>query len=227
MIDYDRNTWVRRTVRTAKAVAGLAVMGALLCVYLTNFTPEKLAERQRLAEEKQRQETVQKRLAEADSKSVAALEARLKPLKELFSRARWGSKAFSEEALSWSSKWELLKGYLNEDDGHRQYLSEAFTRHVLRTDELQAVMESAVRSYLDDIESCEAEMLVSLRADLEDPSRPKLLLPAHLKGGEPLQREFHGLPGLVGGTVRLDLGVTVGRELGIMVASDVAARAAL
>ncbi|MGH7169984.1 MAG: hypothetical protein ACRELG_06890 [Gemmataceae bacterium] len=177
------------------------------------FTPHKRA--------------VRHRLSEADTKSEAAIDARLKPLADLFAKGRKGSKAFAQEALSWNSKWELVKGMVGGSESHRRYLSEAFGRHVFSSDDLREAMEAAVRAYLDDLEGVEAEMLVLLRADLADPDRPAELLPAHLRSDEEFRREYRKLAGLVVNELQSDIGVTVGRELGMLVATDVATEAAL
>ena len=88
-------------------------------------------------------------------------------------------------------------------------------------------MQGAVAAYLDDVEGVEAEMLVRLRADLADTPRSGEVLPAHLRGDREFRDQYRALAGRVAVELRTDLGVTAGRELGVMIASDVAARAAL
>jgi len=53
------------------------------------------------------------RLDEADQKSRETLNHRLEAVHKLFAKGRSGSKAFAEEALSWSGKYALVKGYLS------------------------------------------------------------------------------------------------------------------
>jgi hypothetical protein len=204
-------------VRTLKLTGALLAVAAFIApalyVYLTQFTPE--------------QRIVRHHLSATDEKSNTAIDTRLKPLADLFAKGRKGSKAFAAEALSWNGKWELIKGMVRGGESHRLYLSEAFGRHVFTSDQLRDAMESAVSLYLVDVEGYEAEMLVKIRVDLADPSRPDKLLPAHLSGEEEFRREYRKLSERVITDLHLDLGVTVGRELGIMIASDVAAQAAL
>jgi hypothetical protein len=203
--------WMPRP--TWRRLALLATLVAIGWLYQAYFTPEKRIAR--------------KRLSEADTKSEAAIDARLKPLADLFAKGRKGARAFAEEALSWSGKWQLLKGAVRGDDSHRQFLADAFARHVFSPEELREAMERAVRGYLDDVEGYEAEMLVLLRADLADPARTGDALPAHLRGDEAFGREYRQLAGRVVAELRLDVGVTIGRELGIAIASDLAAQVVL
>lgn len=206
--------WVRRILRpTLRRLVVLATLVALWCLYQMYFTPHKRA--------------VRHRLSEADAKSEASIDARLKPLADLFAKGRKGAKPFAQEALSWNGKWEFIKGMVGGSESHRLYLSEAFGRHVFSPDDLREAMEAAVRAYLDDLEGFESEMLVQLRADLADPDRPAELLPAHLRGDEEFRREYRKLSGLVVDELRSDIGVAVGRELGMLVATDVATEAAL
>jgi hypothetical protein len=209
-----RNPWVRRILRpTPRRLAVFAVLAVMIGLYQLYFTPEK--------------RMVRHRLCEADTKCETAINTRLEPLTEMFAKARRGAKAFAEEALSWDSKWQLLKGTVRGDESHRRFLSEAFTRHIFSSDDLRVAMESAVRTYLDDIEGYEAEMLVLLRADLADLSEPGDPRPPHLGGDELFRTEYRKLSGLVLDELHLDIGVTVGRELGLMVASDIAAQIAM
>ena len=126
--------------------------------------------------------------------------------------------------LSWDSKWEYVKGIVGGSESHRRYLAEAFARDVFSPEDLRAAMESVVKAYLDDVEGYEGEMLVQLRADLANIDRPNEVLPAKLRSNEEFRREYQKLSGGVVKELRSDVSVTVGRELGILIASDVAAK---
>jgi hypothetical protein len=206
MTHLKRKPWSRR-------LAGLLALAVGLGLYQMYLTPQKRAVRQRLAE--------------ADDRSKQAIDARLKPLADLFARGRQGARPFADEALSWNGKWQFVKGLVQGGRSHRAYLSDAFGEHVFTPAELQAAMEASVRAYLDDLEASEGEMLVALRADLADADRPAELLPPHLRGDEAFRREYRELADRVAGDIRQDVGVTVGREVGLIVASDVAAQVAL
>ena len=84
------------SVRWYFRAVGAAVVAALAFVYLTYLTPRQVA--------------VESRLSEADAKSKAAIDTRLKPLTDLFAKGRKGAKGFSEDALSWNGKWHLVRG---------------------------------------------------------------------------------------------------------------------
>jgi hypothetical protein len=200
-----------RAILALLAVA--AVLSGSVYLYLEYLTPQKLV--------------VRHRLSEADSRSKQAIDQRLKPLADLFERGRKGSKAFAEDALSLDSKWALVKSIVPGESSHNSYLSRAFERHVFSSVELRDAMQSEVKAYLDDVEGYEAEMLVKLRADLADPARPDPLLPARLVSDQEFQREYRKLSGLLVNELRLDMGVTVGRELGVFIATDIATQAAM
>jgi len=198
---------------TPRRLVFFAALVALWCVYLMYFTSEK--------------RIVRHHLSGADTKSEAAIHARLKPLSDLFAKGRKGAKAFAAEALSWDGKWEFVKGMVSGDEFHGRYMAESFARHVFSPDELRLAMESMVKNYLDDIDGLEGEMLVSLRVDLADPDRPAELVPVQLRNDEEFRKEYLKLSALVMGEVRADVGVTVGREVGMLIASEVATQAAL
>ena len=196
----------------ATVVVALAIPAAL-AAYLLFFTPEKVAVRQHLGE--------------ADAKSKAAIDARLRPLTALFAKARKGAKPFAEEALSWQGKWALVKGLVDDGEYHRCYLSEVFARHVFSPDDLHAVMESAVRAYLDDVEGFESEMLLRLRADLENLAEGGEPVRVLRQGDAEFRREYRTMSELVVRELRADLGVTVGREVGMLVVTEIATQTAI
>ena len=190
----------------------LVAFGAALAAYVMYLTPEKRA--------------VRTRLNEADTQSKAALDERVKPLAQLFARSRTGAGAFAKEAMSWRGKWALVRGAAVPGT-HREFLSEAFTRHIFTPDELRDAIESVCRAYADDLDGVEGEMLVRLRMDLADPDRPLHKLPPHLRDDDAFQREYHALIARVAGDTQSDLAVTAGREVVVLVATELATRAAV
>ncbi|MBX9584044.1 MAG: hypothetical protein K2X87_27400 [Gemmataceae bacterium] len=210
---YDRPDGRRR--RTAWRLAKLGiVLAAALAVYLGYFTPQKRA--------------VRHRLAEADARSEAAVQDRLKPVHALFARGRKGAAGFARDALSWGGKWAFVKGVVRPGS-HREYLGEAFARHVFAPDELRAVIEEACRAYADDLGDVEGRMLVDLRADLADDSlsRITVALSPGLRTNAAFAAESRALADRVAGQTASDLAVTAGREAVAWVAADVAAGAAV
>jgi hypothetical protein len=199
---------------TRRAVALFALLVAAWCCW-KYFSPESRA--------------VRHRLSEADKKSTAAMNARLNSLTKLFAKGRTGSEAFAEDALSWGSKFALVKGFLGigGEDAHARYLKEAFARHVFSEDELAEALTATVRGYLIDLDGVENEMLVKLRADLADLDHSGQGTPSHLRSEAEFRKEYERLAAQVASTIKLDTGVTVGREVGLMVTSEVATQAAM
>jgi hypothetical protein len=188
---------------------GLAVVGF---VYQAYFTHEKRA--------------IRARLSEADAKCQAAVDARLKPLTDLFAKGRDNARAFADDALSWSGKWQFVKGLADGGRSHQLYLSECFARHVFSPDQFQAALEGVVRTYLDDVEAAEAEMLVRLRADLADSVRPDAL-PSLLRSNEEFRKEYAQLARTVKEQVLADLGVSVAQGVVSAVAAECATQVVL
>jgi hypothetical protein len=163
-------------------------------------------------------------LTHASASSRAAIDARLKPLSAFFARARRGTKPFASEALSWGGKWAMVQGYLpwTENDTHKKYVSEAFARHVFDPQDLQKVMEGSIRDYLGDLEAVENRLLVGLRADLADLDTSGQGTPTHLQSDEAFRKEYRLMADKVVAATRADVGILLGREIGTLVASEVA-----
>jgi hypothetical protein len=213
MSNSERPEWVSAFLRPGwRWVAVAAAVALLFGAYLMYFTHSKRA--------------VRNRLSEADTKSKAAIDQRIKPLTQLFAKGRKGAPAFAKESLSWSGKWALVKGLVAKDT-HREFLAEAFARHVISPDELRGAIEGVCRAYADDLEGFESEMLVLLRADLADPDRPAEELSLHLRSNEGFKVEYRKLSERLIGETRSDLAVSVGREVVVLVAAEAGSRAAL
>jgi hypothetical protein len=213
MTDRDRPTWGRRIRRTLLRAGCLATLFAACWTYQAFFTPAQRAARQHLAE--------------ADTRSAEAIDARLKPVRELFARGRKGADGFAAEALSWQGKWQFVRGLTDGGATHRAFLAKAFAWHVFNAEELEEALTAAVRGYLDDLDGYEAEMLVRLRADLADPGRPADLLPPALRGDEAFRAAYRKLAEEIAADLRKDIAVTAGSEVALFVASDIAAQVAL
>jgi hypothetical protein len=198
MTSYTRRSGRLSLRATLGLIAASAVLGGLAFLYVNFLTPERLA--------------VRSRLNEADSKSEKAIDARLKPLAEVFAKGRKGAKAFAERATSWRGKWELVKGLTNGGESHRNFLSDEYENLVFSSEELRDAIEACVKGYLDDVEVYESEMLVKLRADLANPDRTDDSLPAHLRGDEVFRAEYRKMSEQIMGELKAGICVTVGRE---------------
>lgn len=192
----------------ATAAAGLALVGgAVFGVYQAFFTPEKRA--------------VRARLAEADDKSRAAVEAHLKPVRDLFDRGCSGAKGFAEDALSLNGKLWALAGLIDRRQ-HKDYLTDAFNYHVFTPRQLRAAVEASVTGYLLEVEKIEGEMLVKLRADLA--GFGDVTLP-HTGSDAAFAQEYRRLLAAVASEACTDLGVDVSRLVGTEVIAWVTTQA--
>lgn len=194
---------------TKRVGCGVAALATALGVYLAFFTPTKVA--------------VRTRLGEADARSKAAIDERLKPVAKLFQDGRIGARKFAERSLSWSGKWNLVVGAF-DGTSHRQFLNDAFEQHVFTPQAVQDAVESALRNYLTDVEGVEAEMLVKLRADLADSLGQDL---PHFRDDAAFRREYRKAFDAVVAELRIELAVSVGKEVGFIVLTEAVTRMAV
>lgn len=112
---------------------------------------------------------IEKRLAQADKEALAAVDRCLSSLRQLFSKARKGTRPFAEDALSLSSKWRLMADYLpgTRGDRHATYMKEAFERHIFSGTELGHQIESAIAEFQRVQQDIENRALVDIGVDLE------------------------------------------------------------
>ena len=100
----------------------------------------------------------------------AASQRHTEPIVDLLNRAQIKAPKFSKTALSFASKWRLIADSVPYTKGDRNevFLREQFESMVLRSSDLEDAIEESIASFLQEIRSIENQMLVELRADLDD-----------------------------------------------------------
>lgn len=111
---------------------------------------------------------VSRHLKRADEQAAAGLDPQLTPIKDLFAKARAGTRAFADEAISFDSKVRFVCEWLSGSDEHKKYLHERFEAHVFSQKDLEKCVQCAVRAYLTHLDDVDAMLLVNLKADLEN-----------------------------------------------------------
>jgi hypothetical protein len=195
---------------------GVAFLGALGC---GESQPKPLTPK----------EKADQHVAATDQKAAKALENRVKGVRDVFRRGAGGAGRFAEEALSWKGKWVLVKEKVGagNDGEHARFLADLFAEHVLKSDDLKAALEAAVQGYLKDLDAIENELLVQLRADLDDGEMGRTGKPAFLATQEAFAKEYRRLAEEVRKALEVNLKMAVGKEVVSFVAMDVATQIVL
>jgi hypothetical protein len=158
----------------------------------------------------------------AEKAALAAVTKACDRADDFFRQRRERAHAFAEEALSLRSKWEYLKGAAGAGDGHRHFLHTLFEEKVFSQKELADLLTSVVEEYLQALRGIENDLLVAIRADLDDSALPELRAAAWTKTDQLFQAEYTEALKQVTGTVSRDMAVLIGREAVAWVAADVA-----
>ena len=164
-------------------------------------------------------------MAAADAACDRALRKNVGLVRTFLLERRKGSRAFAEDMLSMRGKWALVKTHLpamvgGREDAELRYLADRFACRVVSDEELKAVLEAAVASYVAQVQAIENELLVGVRADVAD--LPLASVPADATA-EIVRAEYERLVRVIAPAVATDLGVDAARELASLVAGDVAA----
>ncbi len=109
-------------------------------------------------------------LALAEERITNATRSHFDSLNTLFDHSRSQSGRFAKSALGWGSKWRIIADAtpFTRGDRHAEYLREQFELQVLKGEDLTKAIEQVVTEFLAEIRSTESNMLVDLRADVED-----------------------------------------------------------
>jgi hypothetical protein len=163
------------------------------------------------------------RLRQTDAETRMAVNPSTVQVKQFFAERKKYARDFATEALSLSGKWEYVKGIVS-DGSHERYLGECFERNIFRSEELRALIESAVSRYVSEIQGQENQLLVAIRADLEgsELTGPKYL-PA-LGSEADFRREYEAMLERVIPILTKDMGISVGREVVSWVGGEIATK---
>ena len=88
----------------------------------------------------------------------------------LFSKAHDGILPFAEVCLGGTSKWKMILDAipLRRGGEHEAFLKQQFETRVLSSRDLQRAIEQTIRDYILRVRDIENEMLVEMKADIED-----------------------------------------------------------
>ncbi len=163
----------------------------------------------------------QQLLVQADRQAAQVLDKHLASIHAFLDERKPGTRAFAESLLSLRGKWELVKAQIIDDNDYADFLEQAFTEHLFPIEDLEKAVDTAVRSYLAELERIDDELLVQLRADLADDEMSRIAIPA-LRSNQSLRNHYHELSQRVAQDLRTDLAVVAARELFLWEASNIA-----
>ena len=167
---------------------------------------------------------VRARVERTDRRSAEAYQKRLGEIKAFFDRRGAGADAFSREMLSLTGKWQMVKGTILWDDTHKRFVGEAFARHLFTAADLRLLLESVVSGYLAEVQTLENELLIDIRADIDDGKDAAGPLAALLLSDVSFRRGYGETARSIMPALLLDFPVMAGREAGSLIAGDVAAQ---
>jgi hypothetical protein len=206
-----RRGWFSSLLRTLGVICGLAAV-AVGYQFLPHYDPVRL----------EAWTKVEPRITQTKEETKVQAHQSTAKIKEFFAERKLNARAFATELLSFSGKWAFVKGYFSQGS-HEQYIEECFERNVFSSDELKSLIESAVSSYVSEIQGRENQLLVAIRADLEG---SQLATPQYLPalGSEAqFRREYAAMLEKVLPVLSKEMGVKVTREIVSFVGSEIAA----
>jgi hypothetical protein len=170
--------------------------------------------------------SISEHLKWADAECDKAIDHSLRPVEEIFSRAKRNAPALAEELLGFSSKWALILDYLpgTGSGRHAEFVRAKLAEHLFSPEQLNQAIDKAVRSYLNQVKDIESQMLVKIRLDMEDLPDGTLAKPTDEKA---LQAAFDRSLALVRRQVAHDLKKDVGALAAGEVASEISGRITL
>lgn len=159
---------------------------------------------------------IEPRLREADERTRDLTSRLIGRIESFFDARKAGAREFAEAALGWRSKWELIKSR----QGHREFIAERFSEYIFTQEELAALLAEAAAEYAQGLKAVENELLVQIRADLQD--LPASALPS-FSNEQVLSGRFGQVVAAVAADVARDFQVNVGQEIGSFAIGEVAA----
>jgi hypothetical protein len=208
--------WLRQLLLAIGILFGLALLAVSHVIWDGSFAPDPVRQ---AAWAK-----VTPHLSAAEQVSADAADKYARRVQQFFAERKTGARRFAEEVLSWSGKWAFLKSQSpwGSDGDYRQFLREAFERHLFKEADLADLLRCAVEGYASELTGIENETLLAIRADLSDSAvAQRAPLPA-LRSDDAFRQAVAAMMAKVLAIATNDVAVTAGRELASFIASDIA-----
>lgn len=162
-------------------------------------------------------ERIQPSLKSSDEKTRELTNQLIHRIESFFNTRKAGSRAFAEAALSWPSKWELI---IKSRKEYHDFIGKRFSEYIFSENELHLLFKEATDEYSQGLKAVENELLVNVRADLQDLPASALPSFANVQG---LNQQFNQIVTAVAKDVARDLKIDVGKELGSLAIGEIIA----
>ena len=175
---------------------------------------------------RQAHEHAVKLLEQADRDAHQAITAQVATIATLFEQAKQRTPALAGEVLTWSGHLRFLIDHVpGAGTGrHAAFLDATIARHLFRTEQLTARLDTAVRAYLQTEHRIEDQLMVQLRQDPADLAVPGSGPALDTKG---ITGALDRLTQVAAAQACVGLQVDVSRELVAWVVCEVADRVAV
>lgn len=159
------------------------VIMAVAAAWLLSTLAEPAPYASKPARQRSRAEIVQAcnaHVRQAVASANAVIDARATEFSLFVEGRKPGVRPFATELVSWYGKWRAVKSHLpfTAPDGHKQYVSDVFGRHVFTGADLSAAMMRVVTESSRDLEGIENKLAVAVRREIESGNATSLAPPA-------------------------------------------------
>jgi hypothetical protein len=115
-------------------------------------------------------EIIRKHEEQARKRCQKALRQQLAAIPNFFEEAKKGCPDFADYALGWGSTRRYIQDLIpfGDCEKHKRFLEEKFAECIFAEADLVRLVEKVVKGYVQEVQQIENQMLLELRADLED-----------------------------------------------------------
>jgi len=115
-------------------------------------------------------EIIRKHEEQARKRCQKALMQQLAAIPNFFEEAKKGCPDFADYALGWGSTRRYIQDLIpfGDCEKHKRFLEEKFAECIFAEADLVRLVEKVVKGYVQEVQQIENQMLLELRADLED-----------------------------------------------------------
>jgi len=170
--ESETNSHSRRSaIGGILVLTGVAASGVVINRVV--IQPELEKSRKKKAQEEaliKAREKVQDHLGQSEKTTTGNIDTRIAEVEKFFDRAAAGVPTFSEEMLSWGSKWKLIKDkaqFWKEEKEHKTFVEEQFAQHVFKAADLETTIRKTVEDFISrDGKAVNNQFLTKVREDV-------------------------------------------------------------
>jgi len=182
-----------------------------------------------LAKHKFFDQSVQPKIAAAGAANQEAVARCLKRIDELFDKYATGVEPFTEDIMSFGSRWQTVKNmswdWWNEENSSTEFVGGKIEEHLFSEEGLTEDLNKIMKAFREDVQANQTKLLSEIRASISSSSVPEIVLLDYTQFANRVNSSLKkSVSKKADSAIQKEIAVLIGSEVGLLVAEQLIAQ---